>query len=66
MTNRGVPTARLIPFDKDGETYISELISSGQIQEAYGKRLWELELPTIRLSGKSATEALIDERNSYL
>ena len=64
ITNRGVPIARLIPMDKDDEELIEEMIANGDIVEADGN-LWELPLPTHKLRGKSATQQLIEERESY-
>jgi prevent-host-death family protein len=64
ITNRGVPVARLIPMDMDGDRLIEEMIANGDITEADGN-LWDLPLPTYKLKGKSATEHLIEERESY-
>jgi prevent-host-death family protein len=64
ITNRGVPVARLIPMDMDGDRLIEEMIANGDITEADGN-LWDLPLPTHKLKGKSATEHLIEERESY-
>jgi prevent-host-death family protein len=64
ITNRGVPVARLIPMDMDGDRLIEEMIANGDISEADGN-LWDLPLPTHKLKGKSATEHLIEERESY-
>ena len=64
ITNRGVPIARLMPIDVDDETLINEMIANGDIVEADGN-LWELPLPSHKLKGKSATQQLIDERESY-
>ncbi|CAN2169712.1 Phd Antitoxin of toxin-antitoxin stability system [Candidatus Nanopelagicaceae bacterium] len=64
ITNRGVPIARLLPIDVDDETLINEMIANGDIVEADGN-LWELPLPTHKVKGKSATQQLIEERESY-
>ena len=64
ITNRGVPIARLIPMDKDDEELIEEMIANGDIVESDGN-LWELPLPTFKVKGKSATQQLIEERESY-
>ena len=65
ITNRGVPIARLTPVDKDDETVIQEMIDAGDILEADGN-LWELKPPTFVVKGgKSATQQLIEERESY-
>jgi hypothetical protein len=53
-----------MPIDVDDETLINEMIANGDIVEADGN-LWELPLPTYKLKGKSATQQLIDERESY-
>jgi prevent-host-death family protein len=64
ITNRGVPIARLIPMDMDDEQLIDEMIANGDIVEADGN-LWELPAPTYKVKGKSATQQLLDERESY-
>jgi len=64
ITNRGVPIARLIPIDKDDSQLIEEMIANGDIVEADGN-LWDLPLPTYKVTGKSATQQLIEERESY-
>lgn len=64
ITNRGEPIARLIPIGIDDEMLINEMIAHGDIVEADGN-LWELPLPTFKVKGKSATQQLIDERESY-
>jgi prevent-host-death family protein len=64
ITNRGLPVARLIPMDIDDEQLIEEAIANGEILEADGN-LWELPLPTLKVKGKSATQQLIEERESY-
>ena len=64
ITNRGLPIARLIPFDKDDEELIAEMIANGEISAPDGK-LWDLPLPTHKIKGKSATAQLIEERESY-
>jgi prevent-host-death family protein len=64
ITNRGVPIARLLPISVDDNDLIAEMIASGEIVEAEGN-LWELPLPTFKVKGKSATQQLIEERESY-
>jgi prevent-host-death family protein len=64
ITNRGVPIARLIPMDMDDEQLIDEMIANGDIVEADGN-VWELPAPTYKVKGKSATQQLLDERESY-
>lgn len=65
ITNRGVPIARLTPIDKDSNEVIEEMIAAGDILEADGN-LWDLKPPTyVVKGGKSATEQLIEERESY-
>ena len=64
VTNRGVPIARLIPMEMDDEQLIDEMIANGEILEADGN-LWDLPLPTHKVKGKSATQQLIEERESY-
>ena len=43
---------------------IQEMFDSGDILEADGK-LWQLPLATFKVKGKSASEQLIEERQSY-
>jgi prevent-host-death family protein len=64
ITNRGVPIARLMPMDIDDDRLIEEMIANGDIVEADGN-LWDLSLPTFKVKGKSATQQLIEERESY-
>lgn len=64
ITNRGVPVARLLPMDVDEDALIEEMIANGDILEADGN-LWDLPLPTFKVKGKSATQQLIEERESY-
>jgi prevent-host-death family protein len=64
ITNRGVPVARLLPIDVDEDALIEEMIANGDILEADGN-LWDLPLPTFKVKGKSATQQLIEERESY-
>lgn len=64
ITNRGVPVARLLPIDIDEDALIEEMIANGNILEADGN-LWDLPLPTFKVKGKSATQQLIEERESY-
>jgi prevent-host-death family protein len=64
ITNRGVPVARLLPIDVDEDVLIEEMIANGDILEAEGN-LWDLPLPTFKVKGKSATQQLIEERESY-
>ena len=64
ITNRGVPVARLLPIDVDEDALIEEMIANGDILEAEGN-LWDLPLPTFKVKGKSATQQLIEERESY-
>jgi prevent-host-death family protein len=64
ITNRGVPVARLLPIDVDDNALIEEMIANGDIVEADGN-LWDLPLPTYKVTGKSATQQLIEERESY-
>ena len=64
ITNRGVPVARLLPIDIDEDALIEEMIANGDILEAEGN-LWDLPLPTFKVNGKSATQQLIEERESY-
>ena len=64
ITNRGVPVARLLPVEVDENALIEEMIANGDIIEAEGN-LWYLPLPTLKLKGKSATQQLIEERESY-
>lgn len=64
ITNRGVPVARLLPIEVDENALIEEMIANGDIIEAEGN-LWDLPLPTLKLKGKSATQQLIEERESY-
>ena len=64
ITNRGVPVARLLPVEVDENALIEEMIANGDIIEAEGN-LWDLPLPTLKLTGKSATQQLIEERESY-
>lgn len=64
ITNRGVPVGRLIPIDKDDNQLIQEMIDSGDILEADGN-LWQIPSPTFKVKGKSASEQLIEERESY-
>lgn len=64
ITNRGVPIARLLPIDSDSEQRIQELIEKGEIVESDGN-LWELPAPKFKVTGKSASVQLIEERDSY-
>ncbi len=48
----------------EDEARIQQMIADGDIVEAEGN-LWDLPAPTIAVKGKSATQELIDERNSY-
>ena len=64
ITNRGVPVARLLPIEVDESAMIEEMIANGEITEADGN-LWDIPLPTLKLKGKSATQQLIEERESY-
>lgn len=64
ITNRGIPVARLLPIEVDENALIEEMIANGDIIEAEGN-LWDLPLPTLKLKGKSATQQLIEERESY-
>ena len=64
ITNRGVPVARLLPIEVDANALIEEMIANGDIIEAEGN-LWDIPLPTFKLKGKSATQQLIEERESY-
>jgi prevent-host-death family protein len=64
ITNRGVPIARLMPMDIDDDRLIEEMIANGDIVEADGN-LWDLSLPTFKVKGESATQQLIEERESY-
>ena len=64
ITNRGVPVARLLPVEVDENALIEEMIANGDIIEAEGN-LWDLPLPTLKLKVKSATQQLIEERESY-
>jgi prevent-host-death family protein len=64
ITNRGVPVARLLPIEVDANALIEEMIANGDIIEAEGN-LWDLPLPTFKLKGKSATQQMIEERESY-
>lgn len=64
ITNRGVPVARLLPIDVDDNALIEEMVANGDILEADGN-LWDLPLPTFKVKGKSATQQLIEERESY-
>lgn len=64
ITNRGVPVARLLPIEVDENALIEEMIANGDIVEAVGN-LWDLPLPTFKVKGKSATQQLIEERESY-
>ena len=64
ITNRGVPVARLLPIEVDENALIEEMIANGDIIEAEGN-LWDIPLPTFKLKGKSATQQLIEERESY-
>lgn len=64
ITNRGVPVARLLPIEVDPNALIEEMIANGDIIEAEGN-LWDIPLPTFKLKGKSATQQLIEERESY-
>jgi prevent-host-death family protein len=64
ITNRGVPVARLLPIEVDESALIEAMIANGDIIEAEGN-LWDLPLPTFKVKGKSATQQLIEERESY-
>jgi prevent-host-death family protein len=64
ITNRGVPVARLLPIEVDENALIEEMIANGDIIEAEGN-LWDIPLPTFKLKGESATQQLIEERESY-
>ena len=64
ITNRGVPVARLLPVEVDENALIEEMIANGDIIEAEGN-IWDLHLQTLKLKGKSATQQLIEERESY-
>jgi prevent-host-death family protein len=64
ITKRGVPVARLLPIDVDENALIEDMIANGDILEAEGN-LWDLPLPTFKVKGKSATQQLIEERESY-
>ena len=64
ITNRGVPIARLLPINYDDNDLIEVMIANGEIIEAEGN-LWDLPLPTFKVKGKSATQQLIEERESY-
>lgn len=50
--------------DLEDEARIQAMIDTGDIVEADGN-LWDLPLPTFKVKGKSATQQLIDERESY-
>jgi hypothetical protein len=50
--------------EKSDEARIREMIRDGEIIEAQGN-LFDLPPPTFKLSGKSATQQLIEERDSY-
>ena len=43
---------------------VQEMIDSGNILEADGN-LWQIPSPTYKVKGKSASEQLIEERESY-
>ncbi len=64
ITNRGVPIARLLPISVDDEEEIEKMIANGDIIEADGN-IWDLPLPTYKVRGKSATQQLLEERESY-
>jgi hypothetical protein len=49
---------------KSDDQRIQEMIDAGQIIEAQGN-LWDLPAPTFKLRGKSASQQLIEERESY-
>lgn len=49
--------------DED-KALIDALIVAGDITDSSGN-LWDLPLPTFKVVGKSATEQLIEERDSY-
>ena len=49
---------------KSDEQRIQEMINAGEIIEAQGN-LWDLPAPTFKLRGKSASQQLIEERESY-
>jgi hypothetical protein len=48
---------------QDHTPEIKAMIEAGDILEADGN-LWDLPLPTHKIKGKSATQQLIEERNS--
>jgi hypothetical protein len=52
------------PDNTIGDRNVQEMIDSGDILEADGN-LWQIPLPTFIVKGKSATQQLIDERQSY-
>ena len=49
---------------KSDDQRIQEMIDAGEIIEAQGN-LWDLPAPTFKLRGKSASQQLIEERESY-
>jgi prevent-host-death family protein len=61
VTNRGVPVAKLLPYQKSASELIEEMIAAGDITEAEGN-IWDLPAPTVKLKGKSASQLLIEER----
>jgi prevent-host-death family protein len=65
VTNHGVPVAKLVPIAQTPEDRIREMLEAGELIPAKGK-LWEAEAPTYVVEGMSASEALIEERRSYL
>ncbi len=52
------------PDNTIGDRDVQEMIDSGDILEADGN-LWQIPLPTYKVKGKSASEQLIEERESY-
>lgn len=52
------------PRNPIGDREVQEMIDSGDILEADGN-LWEIPLPTFKVTGKSASKQLIEERASY-
>jgi hypothetical protein len=72
--NATFPYARDMAKDRSGKEFnldnqidnreVQEMIDSGNILEADGN-LWQIPSPTYKVKGKSASEQLIEERESY-
>ena len=65
ITNRGLPVAKLSPYKRSRVEIIEGLLATGELLPATAD-LWDLTAPTFVVKGKSATELLLEERESAL